>query len=399
MNKTIYLDNAATTEVRPEVIETMTEVLKDVYGNPSSTLYSLGKRAKTVLEDSRSAVAELVNANPEEIYFTACGSESDNWAIKGTAFAKMNKGKHIITSKIEHHAIFNTCKYLKKFGFETTYLDVDENGFVDLEQLKASIRPDTILISIMFANNEIGTIEPIKEIAKIAHEHGIYFHCDAVQALGAVKIDVKDLDVDMMSFSAHKIHGPKGIGALYMKKGVRIDNLIHGGAQESGKRAGTESLHNIAGFGKACQINMNEFDKKNNYLTKMRDLLISELQSNIGHTHLNGDPIKRLPNNVNMSFDFIEGESILLWLDLGDICASTGSACSSGSLSASHVILALGLDIEVAHSSIRFTVGEKTTEEDIHYVVKEMKRIVEKLREMSPLYSDYIKANSLKCQG
>jgi len=387
MAKRIYLDNAATTKVRPEVIDTMVEVLQENYGNPSSTLYSIGKDAKEILENSRHIVADFIGADDKEIYFTACGTESDNWALKGAAFAKMNKGKHIITSKIEHHAILHTCKYLKKFGFETTFVDVDENGVVDVEQLKNSIRPDTILISIMYANNEMGSIQPIKEIAEIAREQNILFHVDAVQALGAVKLDVKALDIDMMSFSAHKLHGPKGIGALYMKKGVRIDNFIHGGAQENKKRAGTESLHNIAGFAKACEINKYEFDKKNNHLKYMRDLLIKELQEKIEDCVLNGHATNRLPNNVNMTFKFIEGESILLWLDMAGVCASTGSACSSGSLSASHVLLAMGVNDEAAHGSIRFTVGEETTEEDIHYVVNEMKIVVEKLRLMSPLYN------------
>jgi len=387
MAKRIYLDNAATTKVRPEVIDTMVEVLQENYGNPSSTLYSIGKDAKEILENSRHIVADFIGADDKEIYFTACGTESDNWALKGAAFAKMNKGKHIITSKIEHHAILHTCKYLKKFGFETTFVDVDENGVVDVEQLKNSIRPDTVLISIMYANNEMGSIQPIKEIAEIAREQNILFHVDAVQALGAVKLDVKALDIDMMSFSAHKLHGPKGIGALYMKKGVRIDNFIHGGAQENKKRAGTESLHNIAGFAKACEINKYEFDKKNNHLKYMRDLLIKELQEKIEDCVLNGHATNRLPNNVNMTFKFIEGESILLWLDMAGVCASTGSACSSGSLSASHVLLAMGVNDEAAHGSIRFTVGEETTEEDIHYVVNEMKIVVEKLRLMSPLYN------------
>lgn len=387
MTKRIYLDNAATTKVRPEVIDTMVEVLQENYGNPSSTLYSMGKDAKEILENSRHIVADFIGADDKEIYFTACGTESDNWALKGSAFANMSKGKHIITSKIEHHAILHTCKYLKKFGFETTFVDVDENGVVDVEQLRNSIRPDTTLISIMFANNEMGSIQPIKEIAKIAREKNILFHVDAVQALGAVQIDVKDLDVDMMSFSAHKLHGPKGIGALYMKKGVRIDNFMHGGAQENKKRAGTESLHNIAGFAKACEINKYEFEKKNNHLKHMRNLLINELQEKIDASILNGHPTNRLPNNVNMTFRYIEGESILLWLDMAGVCASTGSACSSGSLSASHVLLAMGVDDEAAHGSIRFTVGEETTEEDIHYVVNEMKTVVERLRLMSPLYN------------
>lgn len=389
MNKKIYLDNAATTAVRKEVVDEMIKYLSEYYGNPSSGTYEIGRKSKEAVEKARKTIASFINAEDREFYFTSGGTESDNWAIKGVAFANQNKGKHIITTKIEHHAVLHTCEYLKKFGFETTYLNVDKYGLIDLEELKNSIRPDTILISVMFANNEIGTIQPIEEIGKIAKENNIIFHTDAVQALGGIRIDVKKLNIDLMSMSSHKVHGPKGIGGMYIRKGVKIDTFMHGGAQERGKRAGTESVQNIAGFGKAVELMDLEFEEKNAKLIKLRDRLINGIQNNIDDVLLNGHPTKRLPNNVNFSYEYIEGESILLWLDMNGISASSGSACTSGSLDPSHVLLATGLDHGTAHGSIRFTIGDDTTEEDIDYVIEQMKQIVQKLREMSPLYKKH----------
>ena len=389
MNKKIYFDNAATTMVRKEVVDEMIKYLSEYYGNPSSGIYEIGRKSKEAIEKARHIIASFINANDNELYFTSGGTESDNWAIKGVAFANQKKGKHIITTKIEHHAVLHTCEYLKKFGFETTYLNVDKYGMIDLEELKNSIRPDTILISVMFANNEIGTIQPIEEIGKIAKENNIIFHTDAVQALGGVRIDVKKLNIDLMSMSSHKVHGPKGIGGMYIRKGVKIDTFMHGGAQERGKRAGTESVQNIVGFGKAVELMNLEFEEKNAKLIKLRDRLISGIQNNIDDVLLNGHPTKRLPNNVNFSYQYIEGESILLWLDMNGISASSGSACTSGSLDPSHVLLATGLDHGTAHGSIRFTIGDDTTEDDIDYVIDQMKQIVQKLREMSPLYKKH----------
>ena len=388
MSKIIYLDNAATTKVRKEVVDEMIKYLSENYGNPSSGIYEIGRASKAVVEKARKTIADFINADEGEVYFTSCGTESDNWAIKGVAFANEKKGKHIITTKIEHHAVLHTCEYLEKFGFETTYLDVDKYGMVDLEELKKAIRKDTILISVMYANNEIGTIQPIAEIGKIAKENGIIFHTDAVQALGGVKIDVKAQNIDLLSMSAHKVHGPKGIGGMYIRKGVKIDNFMHGGAQEKRRRAGTESVHNIAGFGKAVELLSKEFDEKNRKLITLRTRLIEGIKGKIDDVVLNGHPIYRLPNNVNFSFKFIEGESILLWLDMDGVCASSGSACTSGSLDPSHVLLATGLDHGTAHGSIRFTIGDDTTEEDIDFVVNKMVEIVEKLRFMSPLYKN-----------
>ncbi|MDD4779283.1 MAG: cysteine desulfurase NifS [Tissierellia bacterium] len=385
MSKKIYLDNAATTKVRKEVVEEMIKYFDEFYGNPSSQLYELGRKSKEAIEKSRKTIADFINADEKEFYFTGGGSESDNWAIKGVAFANMKKGKHIITTKIEHHAILHTCEYLEKFGFETTYLDVDQYGMIDLEQLKVSIRPDTILISIMYANNEIGTIQPIEQIGEIAHEHGIIFHTDAVQAMGAVKIDVKKQHIDLMSMSAHKVGGPKGIGGMYIRKGVKIDNFIHGGGQERGKRAGTEGVQNIVGFGKAVELINKNFDKHVEALTLKRNKLIEGIKSNIEDVILNGHPTMRLPNNVNFSYKYVEGESILLLLDMEGIAASSGSACTSGSLDPSHVLLATGLDHGTAHGSIRFTLSEEITDEDIEFVVETMKSIIEKLRKISPL--------------
>jgi cysteine desulfurase len=385
MNRKIYLDNAATTKVKKEVIEEMKSYFDEMYGNPSSGIYELGRKSKEAVENARKTVADFINADEKELYFTAGGSESDNWAIKGVAFANKDKGNHIITTKIEHHAVLHTCEYLEKFGFETTYLDVDEYGMIDLEQLKNSIKPETILISIMYANNEIGTIQPIEKIGEIAKEHNIVFHTDAVQALGAVRIDVKKQHIDLMSMSAHKLGGPKGIGGIYIKKGVKIDNLIHGGGQERGKRAGTEGVQNIVGFGKAVEMASKNFDQYVSELTKTRNKLMEGIKNNIPDVVLNGHPTMRLPNNVNFSYKYVEGESILLLLDMDGIAASSGSACTSGSLDPSHVLLATGLDHGTAHGSIRFTISEETTDEDIEYVIKTMKSIIEKLRAISPL--------------
>lgn len=385
MNKKLYLDNAATTKVKKEVIEEMREYFDVMYGNPSSQLYELGRKSKEAIEKARKEVADFINADEKEIYFTAGGSESDNWAIKGVAFANKNKGNHIITTKIEHHAVLHTCEYLEKFGFETTYLNVDQYGMIDLEELKQSIRPETILISVMFANNEIGTIQPIEQIGEIAKEHGIIFHTDAVQALGGVRIDVKKQHIDLLSLSAHKVGGPKGIGAMYIKKGVKIDNFIHGGGQERGKRAGTEGVQNIAGFGKAVELAAKNFDEHNNYLIKLRTKLIEGIKANIPDVVLNGHPTNRLPNNVNFSYKYVEGEAILLLLDMDGIAASSGSACTSGSLDPSHVLLATGLDHGTAHGSIRFTLSDEITEEDIDFVVETMRQIISRLREISPL--------------
>jgi cysteine desulfurase len=385
MNRKIYLDNAATTKVRKEVIEEMKSYFDEMYGNPSSGIYELGRRSKEAVENARKNVADFINADEKELYFTAGGSEADNWAIKGVAFANKDKGNHIITTKIEHHAVLHTCEYLEKFGFETTYLDVDEFGMIDLEQLKNSIKPETILISVMYANNEIGTIQPIEQIGEIAKEHKIIFHTDAVQALGAVKIDVKKQHIDLMSMSAHKLGGPKGIGGMFIRKGIKIDNLIHGGGQERGKRAGTEGVQNIVGFGKAVELANKDFDQHVAKLTEARNKLMEGIKNNIPDVVLNGHPTMRLPNNVNFSYKYIEGESILLLLDMDGISASSGSACTSGSLDPSHVLLATGLDHGTAHGSIRFTLSEETTEEDINFVIETMKTIIEKLRAISPL--------------
>ncbi len=397
MSKKLYLDNAATTRVKKEVIEEMRQYFDEYYGNPSSSLYELGRKSKEAIENARKQVADFLNADEKELYFTAGGSESDNWAVKGVAFANKNKGNHIITTKIEHHAILHTCEYLEKFGFETTYLDVDKYGMIDLEKLKEAIRPETILISIMYANNEIGTIQPIEQIGEIAQEHGIIFHTDAVQALGSVKIDVKKQHIDLLSMSAHKIGGPKGVGGMFIRKGVKIDNFIHGGGQERGRRAGTEGVQSIVGFGKAVEIAERDFDKHIANLTKLRDRLIDGIKLNISEVVLNGHPTMRLPNNVNFSYKYVEGESILLLLDMEGISASSGSACTSGSLDPSHVLLATGLDHGTAHGSIRFSISEEITEEDIDYTVETMKNIISRLRAMSPIKNDedLKKGNSL----
>ena len=394
MSRKIYLDNAATTRVRKEVLDEMNKYFSELYGNPSSQLYELGRKSKEAIENARKTIANFINAEEREFYFTASGTEADNWAIKGVAFANMKKGKHIITTKVEHHAVLHTCEYLEKFGFETTYLDVDKYGMIDLEQLKESIRPDTILISVMFANNEIGTIQPIEEIGKIAKEHGITFHTDAVQALGAVKIDVKKQNIDLMSVSAHKVGGPKGIGGIYIRKGVKIDNFVHGGGQERGKRAGTEGVPNIVGFGKAVELASENFYEHIKVLTAKRDKLIESIKNNIEDVILNGHPTMRLPNNVNFSYELIEGESILLLLDMEGIAASSGSACTSGSLDPSHVLLAIGLPHEIAHGSLRLSLSHFTTKEELDIVIEAIKKIVERLRSMSPLYEDFLKKTS-----
>lgn len=389
MSKKLYLDNAATTRVKKEVLDEMSKYFDEYYGNPSSQLYELGRKSKEAIEKSRKTIADFLNAEEKEIYFTAGGTESDNWALKGVAFANFNKGKnHIITSKIEHHAILHTCEYLEKFGIKTTYLDVDRYGLIDLEQLKEAITPETMLISIMFANNEIGTIQHIEEIGKIAKDNGVLFHVDAVQAMGSVKIDVQKQNIDLLSMSAHKLGGPKGIGGMFIRKGVRIDNFIHGGGQERGRRAGTEGVQNIVGFGKAVEVAKRDFDNHVKRLTVLRDKLIEGIKNNIPDVVLNGHPTMRLANNVNFSFKYVEGESILLLLDMEGISASSGSACTSGSLDPSHVLLATGLDHGTAHGSIRFTLSEEITEEDIDFIIETMKKIIAKLRAMSPIKND-----------
>lgn len=382
--KQVYLDYSATTPVKEEVVREMLPFFTERYGNPSS-LYSVGLDAKAGLDEARARVAGLINAEPKEIFFTSCGTESDNWVLEGTANALKNKGRHIITSRIEHHAILHTCEYLEKLGFEITYLDVDGDGFVSPEALEKAIRKDTILVSIMMVNNEIGTIEPIKELAAVAKAHGVLFHTDAVQGLGNVHIDVKDLGVDFLSMSAHKIYGPKGVGALYMRKGVRITNFMHGGAQETKRRAGTENLAGIAGFGKAAELAAANLEQHIEHSTKLRNYFWKQIEANISGVTLNGSREKRHPGNLNVSFDYIEGESILLMLDAFGISISTGSACSSKSLVPSHVLEAIGISITKMNGTVRFTVGDFTTKEDIDYVVETLVKVVARLRELSPV--------------
>lgn len=382
--KQVYLDYSATTPVKEEVVREMLPFFTERYGNPSS-LYSVGLDAKAGLDEARARVAGLINAEPKEIFFTSCGTESDNWVLEGTANALKNKGRHIITSRIEHHAILHTCEYLEKLGFEITYLDVDGDGFVSPEALEKAIRKDTILVSIMMVNNEIGTIEPIKELAAVAKAHGVLFHTDAVQGLGNVPIDVKDLGVDFLSMSAHKIYGPKGVGALYMRKGVRITNFMHGGAQETKRRAGTENLAGIAGFGKAAELAAANLEQHIEHSTKLRNYFWERIEANISGVTLNGSREKRHPGNLNVSFDYIEGESILLMLDAFGISISTGSACSSKSLVPSHVLEAIGISITKMNGTVRFTVGDFTTKEDIDYVVETLVKVVSRLRELSPV--------------
>ena len=391
----IYLDNAATTQVYPEVFEAMKPFFMEYYGNPSS-IYSFAGEGMKAVTEARGKIAELIGANPDDIYFTAGGSESDNWAIKATAEAYASKGKHIITTQIEHHAVLHTCEYLEKHGFEVTYLGVDENGCVNLEALENAIRPDTILISVMTANNEIGTIQPVAQIGKIAKEHGVLFHTDAVQAFGHIDMDVNEMNIDMLSSSGHKLGGPKGIGFLYIRKGVKIRSLIHGGAQERSRRAGTLNVPGIVGFGKAAELAGKSMAERSAYEANLRDYLIERVLSEIPYSRLNGDPTKRLPNNAHFCFQFIEGESLLLLLDQKGIFASSGSACTSGSLDPSHVLLAIGLPHEIAHGSLRLTLSEKNTKEDIDYVVDELKQIVDRLRKMSPLFEDQLKKDNLR---
>ena len=390
MNQLIYLDNAATTAMHTEVFECMKPYFMEVYGNPSS-VYSFAAKAKKAIEESRSEVAAFLGSKENEIYFTGGGSESDNWAIKAAAFANKAKGNHIITSKIEHHAILHTCEYLEKSGFEVSYIDVDEDGVIKLDDLKAAIRPTTILISVMFANNEIGTIQPIKEIGELAKEHKILFHTDAVQAYGHLPIDVNELNIDMLSASGHKINGPKGIGILYVRNGIRIGSFIHGGAQERSKRAGTHNTPGIVGFAAATKIAKETMQMRVEYETELRDYFINRVMTEIPYVKLNGHKTLRLPNNANFSFRFIEGESLLIMLDQKGICASSGSACTSGSLDPSHVLLSIGLPHEIAHGSLRITLSKETTKEELDFVVEELKNIIERLRNMSPLYEDFLK--------
>lgn len=392
MGKMIYLDNAATTPTKPEVVEAMLPYFTENFGNPSS-VYEFAAKNKAVVTHARETIADALGTNAADIYFTAGGSEADNWAIKATAEAYKQKGNHIITSKIEHHAVLHTCEYLEKHGFEVTYLDVDENGFVKLDELKKAIRPTTILITIMFANNEIGTIQPVAEIGKIAKEHGILFHTDAVQAFGQLAINVDELNIDMLSASGHKLNGPKGIGFLYIRKGLKLRSFVHGGAQERHRRAGTENVPGIVGLGKAVELAMASLEERQKKEIETRDYLIDRILAEIPYTRLNGDRRNRLPNNANFSFQFIEGESLLIMLDMEGICGSSGSACTSGSLDPSHVLLAIGLPHEIAHGSLRLTLSEANTKEEMDYVVEKVKEIVNKLRSMSPLYEDFMKNN------
>ena len=393
MGQFIYLDNAATTKTAPEVVEAMLPYYTEKFGNPSS-VYGFASANKEAITAQRDIIAEALGAKSNEIYFTAGGSEADNWALKATAEAYADKGKHIITTKIEHHAILHTGEYLESKGFDVTYLDVDEDGIVRLEDLKEAIRPDTILISVMYANNEIGSIQPIKEIGRIAHEHSILFHTDAVQAFGQVPINVDECHIDMLSASGHKLNGPKGMGFLYIRTGVKIRSFVHGGAQERKRRAGTENVPGIVGLGAAVRRAVRTMEERSAKESALRDYMIERVLEEIPHCRLNGHRTKRLPNNANFSFRFIEGESLLIMLDMKGICASSGSACTSGSLDPSHVLLAIGLPHEIAHGSLRLTLSDETTKEDIDYVVDNLKEIVEHLRKMSPLYEDFIKKNS-----
>lgn len=387
--KTTYMDYSATTYVKPEVLDAMMPFFTEKFGNPSS-FYGISRETKMAIDNARAQVAKAINCDPNEVYFTGGGSEADNWAIKGIATAHMKKGNHIITTKIEHHAVLHTCEFLEKFGFEVTYLDVNEEGFVDLKQLEEAITDKTILVSIMFANNEIGTIQPIKEIGALCREKKVLFHTDAVQAVGSVPVDVKEMNIDLLSLAGHKLYGPKGIGALYIRRGVRIDNLIHGGGQERGRRAGTENIPGVVGLGKAIEIATENIEENRARLTVLRDKLIDGILERIPYARLNGPRgDKRLPGNSNISFEFIEGESILLSLDFEGICASSGSACTSGSLDPSHVLLAIGLPHEKAHGSLRTTLGAASTEEDVEKLLNELPPIIERLRNMSPLWYDF----------
>ncbi|MCF0131373.1 MAG: cysteine desulfurase NifS [Pseudobutyrivibrio sp.] len=388
--KLIYMDNAATTKVKPEVVEAMMPYFTELFYNPSSTYGVAGEIAQEV-DKARETIADFLNCEAREVFFTGGGSESDNWAIKGIADARKDKGNHIITSKIEHHAVTHACQFLEKNGYEVTYLDVDEYGMVDPKAVESAIKSNTILITIMFANNEIGTIEPVKEIGRIAHEHGVLFHTDAVQAFGHVAIDVKEMNIDMLSASAHKINGPKGVGLMYINKSIRISNLIHGGGQERGKRAGTTNAAGIIGFGKAVEIAASTLEERREHEMRLRNHMVSRVMEEIPYTKYNGHKTERLSNNASFCFRFIEGESLLLMLDMAGICGSSGSACNSGSLDPSHVLLAIGCPHEIAHGSLRLTISEETTLEDVDYTVDKLKGIVERLRSMSPLYEDFIK--------
>ena len=392
MKKLIYLDNAATTKTSEEVVAAMLPYFTEYYGNPSS-VYEFASESKKAVSNARRTIAETLGAQENEIYFTAGGSEADNWALKATAEAYKEKGKHIITSKIEHHAILHTCEYLEKRGAKITYVDVDENGIVKLDELEKAITPDTILISVMFANNEIGTIQPIKEIGEIAKKHGVLFHTDAVQAYGQLPINIDELHIDMLSSSGHKLNGPKGIGFLYIRKGVKIRSFVHGGAQERKRRAGTENVPGIVGYGKAAEIAAKTMKERTAKEIELRDHLIDRVLAEVPYTRLNGHRTNRLPNNANFSFQFVEGESLLILLDNNGICGSSGSACTSGSLDPSHVLLAIGLPHEIAHGSLRLTLSAETTMEDIDFVVDCIKQIIERLRSMSPLYEDFVKKN------
>lgn len=390
MEKLIYLDNAATTALKPEVFEAMKPYFLENYSNPNS-IYTFAQQSKKAVDEARETIAALIGAKPNEIYFTAGGSESDNWAIKGCAEAFASKGKHMITTKIEHHAVLHTCEYLEKKGVEVTYLDVDEDGRISLEQLEQAIRPDTFLISIMFANNEIGTIEPVREIGAIAKKHGVLFHTDAVQVFGHVPVQVDELNIDMLSASAHKFHGPKGVGFFYMRNSVKLGAYLHGGAQERSKRAGTTNVPGIVGMAKAAQLAVDGMEENSKKIAAVRDHLIERVLAEVPFSRLNGHREQRLPNNANFCFRFIEGESLLIMLDQKGICASSGSACTSGSLDPSHVLLAIGLPHEIAHGSLRLTLSEETTMEDVDTVADSLKAIVERLRSMSPLYEDFVK--------
>lgn len=391
MEKIIYLDNAATTRTAPEVVQAMLPYFSEIYGNPSS-IYDFAGKSKEGVTKGREQIAQVLGAKKEEIYFTAGGTEADNWALKAAFEAYKDKGNHIITTKIEHHAILHTCEYLEKQrGARITYLDVDENGIICLEDLEKAITPETILISVMTANNEIGSIQPIKEIGRIAKEHGILFHTDAVQAFCQIPINVDECNIDMLSSSAHKINGPKGIGFLYIRKGVKNRSFVHGGAQERKRRAGTENVPGIVGYGVAAERANASMEERTKKECELRNYLIQRITTEIPYVKLNGDPVKRLPNNVNVSFRFVEGESLLLMLDSLGICASSGSACTSGSLDPSHVLLAIGLPHEIAHGSLRLTLSDETTKEEVDFTVDKLKEIVQKLRSMSPLYEDFIK--------
>lgn len=393
MEKLIYLDNAATTRVYPEVLEAMTPYFTEYYGNPSA-FYSFSNTAGKAVAEARENIAKLIGAKTEEIYFTGGGSESDNWALKATAEAYVKKGKHIITTTIEHHAVLHTCQWLEKNGFEVTYVNVDKDGVVKLDELEAAIRPDTILISVMAANNEIGTIQPLKEIGAIARKYGVLFHTDAVQAFAHIPINVDEMNIDMLSASGHKINGPKGIGVMYIRKGVKILSYIHGGAQERRRRAGTHNVPGIVGMGKAVEIAAATMEEKTKYISELRDYLIEQVLEKVPYSRLNGHKTNRLPNNANFCFRFIEGEGMLILLDQAGICGSSGSACTSGSLDPSHVLLAIGLPHEIAHGSLRLTLSEDTTKEEIDYTVDKLAEIIARLRSMSPLYEDFERKNN-----